>query len=102
MVFKHLLRVLRLTLESIRVEEYKSVRDLLVGGGVVANMKLREEIEKLSHEVNLRVHYPENMMLCTDNAAMIGVAGGFKAARGEFADPDKIDRLPRWRVDEVK
>ena len=79
----------------------QGVKDLLVGGGVAANMKLREEIKKLSDEVGLNIHYPPNLMLCTDNAAMIGVAAGFKAKRGEFTDPERIDRLPRWRGDEI-
>lgn len=97
MVFKHLVRTLKIRLQ----ESGFRVQDLLVGGGVAANIKLREEIKSLGDEVYLRVHYPANLMLCTDNAAMIGVAAGFKAARGEFDDPDKIDRLPRWRVDET-
>ncbi len=97
MVFKHLVRTLE---KSIRVEEYKSVRDLLVGGGVAANQTLRQELGIMNRELGLRIHYPENLMLCTDNAAMVGVAAGFKAAKGEFSNPEKIDRLPRWRVDE--
>lgn len=96
MVFKHLVRTLRLIINNSEL----AIRDLLAGGGVAANMKLREEIKKLSDEAGLNVHYPANLMLCTDNAVMVGIAAGFKAARGEFADPEKIDRLPRWRVDE--
>src|SRR3972149_1490639 len=96
MVFRHLVRTLKVNVQNSMF----NVHDLLVGGGVAANMKLRDEIKKLSNEVSLNVHYPANLMLCTDNAAMIGVAAGFKAKRGEFTDPERIDRLPRWRVDE--
>ena len=97
MVFRHLVRTLKVNVQNSMF----NVHDLLVGGGVAANMKLRDEIKKLSNEVSLNVHYPANLMLCTDNAAMIGVAAGFKAKRGEFTDPERIDRLPRWRVDEI-
>lgn len=94
MVFKHLVRITKKVLEKNPTE------DLLVGGGVAANQELRERLRDLETEMGIKMHYPVNLMLCTDNAAMIGVAGGFKAERGEFADPDKIDRMPRWRVDD--
>ena len=109
MVFRHLVRTVRIVLTNTSPSNPspnlgaggQGVKDLLVGGGVAANMNLREEIKKLSDEVGLNIHYPPNLMLCTDNAAMIGVAAGFKAKRGEFTDPERIDRLPRWRVDEI-
>ncbi|MEK7154531.1 MAG: tRNA (adenosine(37)-N6)-threonylcarbamoyltransferase complex transferase subunit TsaD [Patescibacteria group bacterium] len=93
--FEHLLRVTRATLNA----QPTAPKDLLVGGGVVANAKLREEIKKLSDEVGCRVWFPGKGMY-GDNAAMIGIAANFKAQRGEFSDPEKVDRLPRWRIDE--
>ena len=77
----------------------RGIHDLLVGGGVAANTKLREEIKRLSDEVGMGVYFPAKGMY-GDNAAMIGIAAGFRAERGEFTDPDTIDRRPRWRVDE--
>src|SRR3989338_3160387 len=93
MVFKHLIRTVRIVLST--KGEVLRTRDLLVGGGVAANQKLRSELEVMGSEIGVRVRYPANLMLCTDNAAMIGVAAGFKATRGEFDDPEKIDRLPK-------
>ncbi|TSC83864.1 MAG: tRNA N6-adenosine threonylcarbamoyltransferase [Microgenomates group bacterium Gr01-1014_16] len=109
MVFKHLTRTVRLVLTNTSPsnpspnlgEGSQAVQDLLVGGGVAANQNLKKQLEELGRELGINVRYPANLMLCTDNAAMIGVAAGFKAARGEFDDLDKIDRLPRWRVDEI-
>ncbi len=91
--FEHLLRITK------KVMEKHPTQDLLVGGGVAANTKLREEIKRLSDEVGINAYFPAKGMY-GDNAAMIGIAAGFKAERGEFADPDKIDRIPRWRIDE--
>ena len=91
--FQHLLRITKLVMEKYPTQ------DLLVGGGVAANAKLREEIKRLSYEAGGNAWFPGKGMY-GDNAAMIGIVAGFKAERGEFADPNKIDRLPRWRVDE--
>jgi N6-L-threonylcarbamoyladenine synthase len=69
-----------------------------VGGGVIANKDLRFKIQELGHEFGWRVHFPANMMLCTDNAAMIGVVAGYKYERGEFAAEKDLDRRPKWKV----
>ena len=93
--FEHLTRISR------RVMADYPTADLLVGGGVAANMELRKRLRSLGKEMGVKMHFPYSLKLCGDNAAMIGVAAGFKAQRGEFSNPDKIDRLPRWRVDEA-
>ena len=93
--FEHLLRITRATLNA----QPTMPKNLLVGGGVAANAKLREDIKKLSDEVGGQVWFPKKGMY-GDNAAMIGIAAGFKAQRGKFADPNKVDRLPRWRIDD--
>lgn len=97
MVFTHLLRITSRVIDDLEV----SVSDLLVGGGVVANSTLRGRLGELATTKGLQVRYPEQMVLCTDNAAMIGIAAGFKAERKEFTPAEAIDRRPRWRVDEL-
>lgn len=91
--FEHLIRV---TGESVRAGKYNSISNLLVGGGVAANVELRKRLRRLGK----KVWFPYSKKLYGDNAAMIGVAAGFKAERGEFSEPDKIDRLPRWKIDQ--
>ncbi|MEK9200916.1 MAG: tRNA (adenosine(37)-N6)-threonylcarbamoyltransferase complex transferase subunit TsaD [Patescibacteria group bacterium] len=97
MVFKHVVRITSKVLSAKR--EALRINDLLVGGGVAANMMLRDKLCEMGSEIGVSVRFPENMMLCTDNAAMIGVVAGFKAERGEYAKSEDIDRMPRWRVD---
>ncbi len=100
--FEHLLRVTRATLNAqprLRRASRAMPNDFLVGGGVAINQNLRSRIKELGGELGIKVWFPPKG-LYGDNAAMIGITAGFKAARDEFADPDKIDRLPRWRIDE--
>lgn len=68
------------------LKEYK-VNNLIVAGGVSANKGLRETLEKLCVENNINLTFPP-MKYCTDNAAMIGVAGYFAYKMGKTADLD--------------
>lgn len=54
---------------------------LVLAGGVAANSGLRKELSK--RKINLS--FP-SMVLCTDNAAMIGSAGYYDYLKGNFSD----------------
>ena len=68
------------------LKEYK-VNNLIVAGGVSANKGLREKLENLCLENNINLTFPP-MKYCTDNAAMIGVAGYYAYKLGKIADLD--------------
>ena len=55
------------------------VKGLVLGGGVIANSRLREEIVRRS---TLPVVIPPPV-LCTDNGAMIAACGYFQYQRGD-------------------
>ncbi|MGI5840880.1 MAG: tRNA (adenosine(37)-N6)-threonylcarbamoyltransferase complex transferase subunit TsaD [Patescibacteria group bacterium] len=74
-------------------------KTLLASGGVMANENLRKRLRVLAKSKNLKIYMPPKKELNTDNAAMIGVAGYFKALRGEFVeDIESLDRDARARL----
>lgn len=98
--FEHLIRVVRIN--SLPYLNGK-VKYLLVGGGVIINKRLQEKLSGLGKELGVEVCFPQERVLCGDNAGMIGLAGYQKALRGEVVeekDFNKIDRLPRWSLEE--
>jgi N6-L-threonylcarbamoyladenine synthase len=70
---------------------------LVLSGGVAANSRLREAFGRKAAEYEgVEVFLPAPR-LCTDNAAMIAVAGTHALLRGERAGPD-LAADPAWRI----
>lgn len=73
---------------KLALDDHPEVKDFIVGGGVSANSRLREKVEELRKE------YPEvgftvpPMSCCTDNAAMIALAGDIAFHQGRRASED--------------
>jgi N6-L-threonylcarbamoyladenine synthase len=72
------------------------VTTVLLGGGVVANSRLRDRIAFEGKEAGLTVRFPP-LDLCTDNAAMIACAGTARFLRGERSSLD-IGATPDLRL----
>lgn len=60
-------------------------KDIALAGGVSANSQLREKFAALAQKHGIHAHIPA-FEYCTDNAAMIAVAGLFKYHENQFAD----------------
>jgi N6-L-threonylcarbamoyladenine synthase len=71
--------------------ERTGMRRLGVGGGVAANTRFRERIQAMADAMGVELFVPP-MSLCTDNAAMAGIALA-KLAAGQVAALD-IDVTP--------
>lgn len=66
-----------LTEKAIKAAKEYKVNQIVVAGGVAANKGLRERLSEAANNENIKLTFPR-MVYCTDNAAMIAVAGYFK------------------------
>ena len=71
------------------------IKDVALAGGVSANTGLRQGLQALCDKNNWRCFIPK-MEYCTDNAAMIAIAGYYKYLKGEFTDQSvaPLARMP--------
>ncbi|MDP2926592.1 MAG: tRNA (adenosine(37)-N6)-threonylcarbamoyltransferase complex transferase subunit TsaD [bacterium] len=90
----------KVLIESLMVKLKKAIesyrpRQIVLGGGVINNLPLRQASRKVARKYDLRVFIPHNNKLLTDNAAMVGVCAYYQAKRNDFVkDIEKLDRQP--------
>ena len=83
----------------MRAGEKTGVASIVLAGGVACNQALRERLRELASERNINVHYPRPGY-CTDNGAMIALAGYHRIIHGERADLS-IDVRSRFPVGDL-
>ena len=74
-----------------------SIKRLVVSGGVSANKYLREKLNKLAKNKSYKVSFPP-MKYCTDNGAMIALAGAYRYANGSKDSGLEINVKPRAAI----
>ena len=62
-----------------------SITQIAIAGGVSANSYLRSKLEQLAIAKEYKLYIPK-LEYCTDNAAMIAIAGYYKYLDSDFAD----------------
>jgi len=76
-----------LTKKTMRALKEYNVNNLIIAGGVSANSGLRNKFTELCEKEGINLTIP-NIKYCTDNAAMIAVAGYFAYQKGITAGID--------------
>ena len=78
----------------LKAAKQRGIKTLAIAGGVSANRELRRRLLALEKD-GYKVHIPQ-FEYCTDNAAMVAIAGKFAFERGEFA-AQSISADPRLK-----
>ncbi|MBK9175383.1 MAG: tRNA (adenosine(37)-N6)-threonylcarbamoyltransferase complex transferase subunit TsaD [Flavobacteriales bacterium] len=89
---RHIVRILMLKLRD--AAHAHGVSTIGIAGGVSANSLLRSEATRLTAQEGWRLHLPP-FAYCTDNAAMIAMAGDLLFRAGRIAGLDTVP-VARW------
>ena len=82
--------------KSLQALKRTGLRQLVVAGGVGANRQLRATLDDEARRKRFRVYYPE-LEFCTDNGAMISLAGCLRLQAGTPAKTaGDFAVQPRW------
>jgi N6-L-threonylcarbamoyladenine synthase len=91
-----------LVAKSLLALKQTGLKRMVVAGGVGANRRLRAQLDAQCRRRGVRVHYPE-LHLCTDNGAMIALAGAMRlqSGRAQASREYAFDVRPRWDLSTV-
>ena len=87
--------------KSLRALKESGLQQLVVAGGVGANRELRRQLDAQARTREMSVFYPE-LEFCTDNGAMIALAGALRFQAGASLKPAGAFVVrPRWPLAEL-
>jgi N6-L-threonylcarbamoyladenine synthase len=90
-----------LVAKALAALETTGLGTLVIAGGVSANRRLRDAIERGREASGIEAYFPEPA-LCTDNGAMIAFAGALRLAGTAPAEPPLAFSVrPRWQLESL-
>jgi N6-L-threonylcarbamoyladenine synthase len=89
-----------LVAKCVRALELTGETRLVVAGGVGANRRLRERLREELTARGGRSYYPRSEF-CTDNGAMVALAGNLRLPR-EPAGPPQVTARARWNLEDLQ
>jgi len=88
-----------LVIKCRRAMQHTRAQQLVIAGGVGANLSLRETMQKAGKKHGWKVTYPR-LEFCTDNGAMIAFAGCQRLMAGQYNGP-VLEAYARWPLDQL-
>ena len=82
-----------------RVIDQTGIVNVAITGGVAANKRFREKAEILSRNCNIQLYFPLPEY-CTDNAAMIAMAG-YQYLKAGNKSPLNLEAKPNLALNEA-
>ncbi len=86
-----------LATKSMAALRTTGLQTLVVAGGVGANTQLRQRLQAEMAALGGAAFFPP-LALCTDNGAMIALAGLYRLERGEVSPSYAFSVRPRWAL----
>jgi len=87
-----------LLIKTKRAIEQTGIRQLVVSGGVSANIQLRQDLKQMLTSMGGKVFFPRQEF-CTDNGAMVAYLGWRQLQETGLVDGDlEINVHPRWEL----
>lgn len=87
-----------LTKKAILAAKEHNINKIAIAGGVASNGTLREAVKSACQKENISFYHP-SPIYCTDNAAMIGVAGYYEYMKGTRHGLD-LNAIPNLKLGE--
>ena len=81
---------------SLKAAKALNINTIALAGGVSANSYIRERFLELEKTENMKIYYPE-LVLCTDNAAMIASAGYYNYINGIKSNLE-LNAIPNLKI----
>lgn len=85
---------------TIQAAKRIGMKKVAIAGGVAANSSLRRQMKEMCEKNDMVFYYP-SPIYCTDNAAMIGVAGYYEYEKG-VRDSWDLNAIPNLKIGERK